>query len=174
MPRSDTPMLDALPDGALFELYSDPRQSHESIAAMFGISVHTVHARLRRNVSALSDAQAIRARRLHEYAISTLYEQPATIIDTAGNERIDPAAIQLLTFRERAASRMAGILDRTLADRAQVDVTHDASPLADYIARIAAAGSSIPIATAIEGEAVRLVDQGEAIESYETIEADGT
>lgn len=165
--------LEALPDDALFELYDDPRQSLESIAQMFGMTASGIYRRLASNPQRYNRAQSIRARRLHEYAINTLYETPATIIDTAGNERIDPAAIQLLTFRERAASRMAGILDRSLADRAQVDVTHDASPLADYIARIAAAGSSIPIATAIEGEAVRLVDVDRLDQSDEN-ESDGT
>lgn len=53
---------------------------------------------------------------------------------------------------------MAGILDRRLSDRRQVDVTHAVSPLFDYIGRIHADGSTIPIASpdAIEGECVEI------------------
>jgi hypothetical protein len=125
---------------------------------MLGVNCGSVYARLKSDMGRYNDAQELRARRIHEMAIGTMYEPPQRIIDTAGNERLDPAHIALLKFRHDSAARMAGILDRRLADRAQIEVTHDVSPLADYIQRIAQQGSSVPIATqrAIEGEAVRV------------------
>jgi hypothetical protein len=152
---------------SLLELYSDPRQSVESLAAMLGVECSTIYRRLTSDTQAHARAQELRARRIHELAIGTLYEAPQTIIDTAGNERIDPAHISLLKFRHDSAARMAGILDRRLAERAQVEVTHEVSPLADFIQRIAAQGSSIPISTLhppIEGEAVRMDGEAERIE----------
>lgn len=167
MSSPPNPVLEVVPVDQLFEIYSDPRQSVESLAAMLGVNCSSVYARLTRDIKRYSSAQELRARRIHELAIGTLYEAPQTIIDTAGNERIDPAHISLLKFRHDSAARMAGILDRRLAERAQVEVTHEVSPLADFIQRIAAQGSSIPIATIqppIEGEAVRMDDQAERIE----------
>lgn len=163
MAFAPSPVLDALPVDQLYEIYSDPRQSVESLAAMLGMSCGPLYARLKSDMGRYNNAQELRARRIHEMAIGTMYEPPQRIIDTAGNERLDPAHIALLKFRHDSAARMAGILDRRLADRAQIEVTHDVSPLADYIQRIAQQGSSVPIASshrAIEGEAVRVDGTG--------------
>ncbi len=40
MPSPLTPMLDSLPMDQLFKIYSDPRQSVESLAAMLGVSIY--------------------------------------------------------------------------------------------------------------------------------------
>jgi hypothetical protein len=160
-------MLDALPVEQLYEIYSDPRQSVESLATMLGVSCVSIYARLRSDPSRYSAAQELRARRIHELAIGTLYIEPERIIDTAGNERIDPAHISLLKFRHDSAARMAGILDRRLADRTQVEVTHEVGHLEQFIQRIAQQGGQhVPIA-AIEGEAVRMDDLGGEAERIE-------
>lgn len=167
MAFAPSPVLDALHLDQLYELYSDPRQSIESLAAMLGVHASSVYARLTRDARRYSEAQELRARRIHELAIGTLYTEPQMIIDTAGNERIDPAHISLLKFRHDSAARMAGILDRRLADRAQLEVTHEVGQLEQFIQRIAQQGSSVPIATVIQGEAVRVDDvdgQAERIE----------
>jgi predicted metal-dependent phosphoesterase TrpH len=165
-----SPVLDALPIDELLELYSDPRQSVESLAAMLGVNCSSVYARLTRYAPRYAQAQELRARRIHELAILTIYEEPQRIIDTAGNERIDPAHISLLKFRHDSAARMAGILDRRLADKAQVEVVHEVGQLEQFIQRIAQQGGQhVPIA-AIEGEAVRVDDLGGEAVRIERIE----
>lgn len=144
------PVLRALSDDTLFEMFSDPTVSVASMGRSLGIPVATLYQHMVKQTERYEETQKVRARRLHEYSIAQLYEDPERIADANGNYRIDPSSVALLQYRTREASRLAGILDRKFADRAQVDVTHTASPLADFFAKIASQGSTVPIA--IEGE----------------------
>ncbi len=161
--------LDLVPDSILYEQYSDPTGGITQLAEFYGVSNGVVYRRLSAQADKFADAQALRAYRLHELAIKTLYQEPERIVDAAGNERIDPSSVALLKYRSQEASRIAGILYSKLSERHQVDVTHSASPLSDFLASIAARGSSIPIAPprTIEGETLRIIED-------EPDEADGT
>jgi hypothetical protein len=140
-------ILDAVPIDVLYEQYTDPRGGLGPIAAYYGVSFGQLYRRLTGDPVAWRHARAIRAQRLHEMAIAVLYESPERIVDTAGNERIDPSSVALLKYRSSEATRLAAILDNSLSERHQVDVAHTVSPLADHIARIAGNGSSVPIAS---------------------------
>ena len=146
--------LTLVPDSLLYEQYSDPRSGIEDMAKMYGVSVGSIYARLQQNIAAFARAQEVKAYRLHDLSVRTLFEEPERIIDAAGCERIDPAAVTLQKYRSSEAARIAGILHAKLADRHQVEVTHNNTPLADFIASIAAKGSSVPIAppVIVEGE----------------------
>lgn len=152
--------LDLIPDDVLYEQYSEPLGGVTTLAKMYGVGAMTVWGRLNRNPVRFMDAQATKAFRLHELAVAALYEKPAIIYDKDGNERIDPSSVALLKYRSSEASRIAGILYSKLSERHQIDVTHTASPLADMLQRIAAQGSTIPIAApiTIEGELVERTD----------------
>ena len=149
--------IDYVPDDVLIEQYCDPKQTMDSLCAFYGVSMGQLYSRLSSNAELLTRAQTIKARRLHELSIQALFIEPETISDKDGNSRIDPSSVTLIKMRADGLSRMAGILDARLSERTQVDVNVTASPLADHLSRIAAAGSSIPIAAqgrVIEGEAV--------------------
>lgn len=136
----------------LLEQFSDPRNgSIEDIAGFYGVSYNAMSRRLRTDIAKFTQAQEVKAYRLHEYSISQIYAEPARITDAAGCGRIDPGAVTLQKYRSDTAARVAGILDYRLSERKQLEITVTANPLADAIQRIAQAGSSIPIQT-IEGE----------------------
>ena len=155
-------VLDVLSDDVLFDMYGTPSCSIQSLADFYGVSNRQMWVRLNRSPDRYSEAQIIRARLLHDYAIKQLTLEPERMLDAGGNDRIDPSSVALLRFRHDGAHRMAGVLDRKLSDRARLDVEVSASPLAEYMARIAAAGSSIPISSgepeAIEGECHTIED----------------
>lgn len=148
--------LDLIPNSILYEQYSDPRGGIDEIARMYGVTAGTVYGRLKADPAAFLNAQAIKAYRLHELSVQALYEEPERIADANGNLRIDPSSVALLKYRSMEAARIAGILESKLSERHQVEVTHNETPLADYIASIAAKGSTIPIAAphTVEGETV--------------------
>ncbi|MFA6063834.1 MAG: hypothetical protein WC736_14700 [Gallionella sp.] len=154
-------ILDVIPDELLYEQYADPLGGIGKLAAAYGVSSTVMYRRLNADPQQFMDAQATRAFRLHELAVSSLYEEPERIVDAQGNERIDPSSVALLKYRSSEASRIAGILYQKLSERHQVDVMHNASPLADYIASIAAKGSTIPIAAQHMGRVI----EGEIIEA---------
>jgi hypothetical protein len=138
--------LDAVSDEILYEQYADPRNgSVSTLAKWYGVSFRRMYSRLSRNNDAWCRAQRVRAAALHEYSVSVLFDEPERIIDTAGNSRLDPAHVTLMKLRADHASRLAGILDSRYSERQLVEMTA-AGPLAEYIGRITAAGSSIPIA----------------------------
>lgn len=147
-------LLDYIDQDALYDQFSDPSNTMEKMAKFYGVAVGALYARLRSNDDSYTHAQAIRARRLHELAIDILFQEPERIIDAAGNDRIDPASVALLKMRSSECSRLAGILDQRLSERHQIDVTHSASPLADFIEGIAKKGSTIAIASDDEIEDV--------------------
>jgi hypothetical protein len=139
-------ILKDVPDEVLLEQYtSAPTGSIGTLAEWYGVPYHTMHARLTRNKPLWLTAHAVKACQLHEMSLAAIYAEPDHIIDTAGNSRIDPASVSLLKLRADHAHRLAGVLDRQYSDRQTVEV-EAAGPLAEYIGRITAAGSSIPIA----------------------------
>ena len=161
-------VLDYVPSELLYEQYSDPLGGVSAQAKLYGVSSAVMYRRLSADPQRFTEAQAIKAFRLHELAVSALYEAPERIVDAAGNERIDPSSVALLKYRSSEASRIAGILYSKLSERHTLDVVHSASPLADYIARIAAGGSSVPIAPQLTGRTL----EGEAVE-VEDVELPG-
>lgn len=69
-----------------------------------------------------------------------------TYIDAAGNQRTDHDAIARSKLRVDSRKWLASkMFPRKYGEKLDVQTNHTASPLADMIARIAAAGSSIPI-----------------------------
>jgi len=155
--------LDYVPNELLYEQYADPLGGIGALAKCYGVSSTAMYRRLNADPQQFADAQAMKAYRLHETAIAALFAEPERIVDAAGSSRIDPAWASHQKSKCQELSRIAGILHTKLSERHQVDVTHSASPLADYIARIAAGGSSVPIAPQgitriIEGDAVEVED----------------
>jgi hypothetical protein len=165
-------LLDSIPDEVIADQYADPiNGTLIALARMYGCSTSAIWARLNRSESILTRANALRARRLHEYAIEAIYATPEYIADQNGNMRIDPSSVTLLRYRADIASRVAGILDAKLSERTQLDVTVKASPLADAIREIAAHGSSVPIAPCIiDGRAREVVDAVEVDSARDAID----
>jgi hypothetical protein len=141
----------------LLEQYSDPQMSLEKLSAMYGASCTMLYRRLAADRPRFDRALVVRARRLHDLAVSIAYATPERQANGIFGDRIDPGSVAMLKLRSDIAARQAAVLDATLSERSRVDVQVDASPLSDMIKRIAAHGSTIPISTcaplpAIEGE----------------------
>jgi len=160
--------LDWIDLSTLLDMYSDPVSgSLDQIAAAFGVSHDTVYCRLTSDADRYNRALEVKAQRLHDLSIAMIHAEPSMIANGIYGDRIDPASVALMKYKHDALMRTAGLLSQRLSERnSRLDVTVDASPLSDMIQRIAASGSTIPIATcaplpAIEGEF-------EAVESSDT------
>ena len=147
-----------VPIDAVLELYGDPRQTLESIARLFGVSVGSVQAALDAAPEGdLSRIKQQKADRIFEYGLAEMYREPDMILDSFGS-KIDPAGVTLQRMRGDLALKYAGLLDRAkYSDKAQLEVSATGA-LADFLTRISQGGSTLPIVNPILQQPSQVID----------------